>query len=110
VQRAVWKTKQSVLALHYGHAYSSFYTKQVLDAVKSGRRTVQRELKNLTETGIIIREVQGRLVYYGANAKYPIFNELKIIVRKTFGMASTPQPVKLPPFCTFAREIGKKFK
>jgi len=26
-------------------------------------------------------------VYYKANAKCPIFNELKIIVRKTFGMA-----------------------
>ena len=81
------KTKQSVLALLYGHADSSFYTKQVLDAVKSGRRTAQRELKNLTETGIIIREVQGRQVYYKANVKCPIFNELKSIVRKTFGVA-----------------------
>jgi len=81
------KTKQSVLALLYGHADSSFYTKQILDAVKSGRGTVQRELKNLNETGIIIREVQGRQVYYKANVKCPIFNELKIIVRKTFGMA-----------------------
>jgi predicted transcriptional regulator len=83
------KTKQSVLALHYGHANSSFYTKQILDAVKSGRGTVQPELKNLTETGTIIRENQGRQVYYKANVKCRIFNELKIIVRKTFGMAST---------------------
>jgi predicted nucleotidyltransferase len=81
------KTKQAVLALLYGHADSSFYTKQVLDAVKIGRGTVQRELKNLTETGIIIREVQGRQVYYKANVKCPIFNELKSIVRKTFGIA-----------------------
>jgi len=48
---------------------------------------VQRELKNLTDTGIIIREVQGRQVYYRANARCPIFDELKNIVRKTFGMA-----------------------
>ena len=81
------KTKQAVLALLYGHDDSSFYTKQVLDAVKIGRGTVQRELKNLTETGIIIRELQGRQVYYKANVKCPIFNELKSIVRKTFGIA-----------------------
>jgi len=31
--------------------------------------------------------VQGRQVYYRANEKCPIFNELKSIVRKTFGVA-----------------------
>ena len=81
------KTRQAVLALLYGRADSSFYTKQILDAVKIGRGTVQRELKNLTDTGIIIREVQGRQVYYRANARCPIFDELKNIVRKTFGVA-----------------------
>jgi len=81
------KTRQAVLALLYGRADSSFYTKQILDAVKIGRGTVQRELKNLTDTGIITREVQGRQVYYRANEKCPIFNELKGIVRKTFGIA-----------------------
>jgi predicted nucleotidyltransferase len=81
------KTRQAVLALLYGRADSAFYTKQILDAVKIGRGTVQRELKNLTDTGIIVREVQGRQVYYRANEKCPIFNELKSIVRKTFGVA-----------------------
>ena len=81
------KTRQAVLALLYGQADASFYTKQILDGVKIGRGAVQRELKNLTDTGIIIREVQGRQVYYHANAKCPIFEELKSIVRKTFGVA-----------------------
>ena len=81
------KTRQAVLALLYGREDSSFYTKQILDAVKSGRGAVQLELKNLTDTGIITREVQGRQVYYRANEKCPIFNELKSIVRKTFGVA-----------------------
>lgn len=81
------KTRQAVLALLYGRADTSYYTKQVLDAAQTGRGTVQRELKNLTDAGIIIREVQGRQVYYRANEKCPIFNELKNIVRKTFGVA-----------------------
>jgi predicted nucleotidyltransferase len=81
------KTRQAVLALLHGQADSSFYTKQILDAVKIGRGTVQRELKNLTDAGIITREVQGRQVYYRANKKCPLFNELKSIVKKTFGIA-----------------------
>jgi len=81
------KTRQVVLALLYGRTDNSFYTKQILDAVKIGRGTVQRELKNLTNAGIIVREVQGHQVYYRANEHCPIFNELKNIVRKTFGVA-----------------------
>lgn len=80
------KTRQAVLAFLYGRAGSSFYTKQILDAVKTGRGTVQRELKNLTDAGIISREVQGRQVYYQANKNCPIYAELKSIVTKTFGM------------------------
>jgi predicted nucleotidyltransferase len=81
------KTRQAVLAFLYGRTDSTFYTKQILDALKIGRGTVQRELKNLTNAGIIVREVQGHQVYYRANEHCPIFNELKNIVRKTFGVA-----------------------
>jgi predicted nucleotidyltransferase len=81
------KTRQVVLALLYGRTDSSFYTKQILDAVKIGRGTVQRELKNLTDAGIIVREAQGHQVYYRANERCPIFDELKNIVRKTFGVS-----------------------
>jgi uncharacterized protein len=81
------KTRQAVLALLFSRTDSSFYTKQILDAVKIGRGTVQRELKNLTDARIIVREVQGRQVYYRANDRCPIFDELRDIVRKTFGLA-----------------------
>jgi predicted nucleotidyltransferase len=87
INRLFGKTRQGVLSLLFGQAGSSFYTKQILDDLKIGRGAVQRELKNLTDTGIIIREVQGKQVYYRANEKCPIFNELKSIVRKTFGVA-----------------------
>lgn len=86
------KTRQAVLALLYGHADRSFYTTQVLDAVKTGRGTVQRELKTLTDAGFILREVQGRQVYYRANDKCPIFSELKSIVEKTSGLADGDSP------------------
>jgi predicted nucleotidyltransferase len=40
--------------------------------------------------------VQGRQVYYRANEKCPIFNELKSIVRKTFGVADVLRQALAP--------------
>jgi predicted nucleotidyltransferase/DNA-binding transcriptional ArsR family regulator len=85
------RTRRAVIALLYGRADTAFYTKQVLDAVSAGRGAVQRELRNLTDAGIITREARGRQVYYRANDQCPIFNELRSIVRKTFGAADVVQ-------------------
>ncbi len=82
------KTRQAVLALLYRRAGDSLYTKQIMDTVNSGRGAVQRELKNLTESGIIVREVRGRQVYYRANRESPIFNELSNIMKG----ATAPAP------------------
>ena len=40
-----------------------------------------------TPSGAVNLNVEGKQVYYRANKKSPIFNELKSIVRKTFGIA-----------------------
>jgi len=81
------KARRAILSLLYGHTDEAFYLRQIVRATSIGLGPVQRELKNLTDAGIISREVQGRQVYYRANEKCPIFNELKNMVRKTFGVA-----------------------
>ncbi len=81
------KTRRSLLALLFGRPDESFYVNQILQQLGSGSGAVQRELKLMTEAGVIIREKRGNLVYYRANSKSPIFEELKNIVRKTFGVA-----------------------
>jgi len=53
----------------------------------SGRGSVERELANLTESGIIVRESRGREVYYWADKTCPIFNDLKSIMVKSAGIA-----------------------
>ena len=74
------KTRQAVLAFLYGHSTESFYMHQILRTVGTGSGAVQRELKHLADAGIIIREQRGRQVYYQANEKCPVFNELRNIV------------------------------
>ena len=74
------KTRCAVLAFLYSHCDESFYMHHILRTVGTGSGAVQRELRYLTDAGIIIREQKGRQVYYQANQKCPIFAELQKIV------------------------------
>jgi predicted nucleotidyltransferase len=81
------KTRRSILALLYTHPDESFYVRQILRAADIAPGAGQRELKWLSETGIILRKVSGHQVYYQANSECPIFWELKNIITKTVGVA-----------------------
>ena len=81
------KTRRAILSLLYSHIDEEFYLRQIAKATGTGLGAVQREISQLSGAGIISCMVKGRQVYYRANEKCPIFNELKSIVRKTFGVA-----------------------
>ena len=81
------KTRRGVLALLYGHPDQTFYVNQIVQSLGSGSGAVQRELRLMAEAGILVRTQTGNMVYYQANSQCPIFDELKAIVRKTFGVA-----------------------
>jgi predicted nucleotidyltransferase len=68
-----------------GRPDERFYLREILRAAGGGSGAVQRELKQLTEAGLVNREAQGRQVYFSANRDAPIFAELAAIVRKTAG-------------------------
>ena len=83
------KARGAVLALLYGHAEESFYLRQIARVTGAGLGPVQRELKLLTEAGIVRRTVSGRQVYYRVNTESPVFPELKSLVAKTAGIGDT---------------------
>jgi predicted nucleotidyltransferase len=70
----------------YGHADQSFYLRQLVRAVGAGHGALQRELKHLTEMGLIVRKVQGNQVLYCPNSRSPIFAEIKSLISKTVGI------------------------
>lgn len=78
-------TRREVLALLLGHPDEHFYVREILRAVGGGSGAVQRELKQLTEAGLVHREARGSHVYFSANRDAPIFPELRWIVEKTAG-------------------------
>jgi len=90
------KARRGILSLLYGHADEEYYLRQIVRTTSIGIGPVQRELKLLTDSGIIQRRVQGRQVYYQANRKSPVYNELHGLIVKTTGVADVLRSALLP--------------
>jgi predicted nucleotidyltransferase len=90
------KARLAVLSLLYGHADESFYLRQIVRTTGMGLGPVQRELKQLTDVGIIRRSTQGHQVYFQANPDSPVFKELKSLITKTAGIAETLRSALAP--------------
>ena len=50
--------------------------------------SVQNELKNLSEAGIILRLISGKHILYKANTKSSIYRELRSLILKTAGIVN----------------------
>lgn len=81
------RTRRTVLGLLYTHPEESFYVRQMVRAAGVGQGAVQRELRRLSAAGIIERQQRGRQVFYCANRRSPVFNELHSLMVKTAGLA-----------------------
>jgi hypothetical protein len=71
------KTRRAVLALLYSHPDESFYLRQIARMTGAGMGALQRELKQLSEAGIIQRSEIGQQAFFMANADCPVFHELR---------------------------------
>lgn len=89
--------QQRVLALIFGQPDKSFYTSEIIRAVRSGTGAVERELARLQESGLVTVERIGNQKHYRANRASPIFEELHSIVLKTAGL-SEPLRAALTPY------------
>jgi predicted nucleotidyltransferase/predicted transcriptional regulator len=85
------QTRYSLLSLFFSRPEELLYVNQILKTLNCGTGTVQRELKMLTESGILTRKKLGNLVLYSLNRQNPIFEELKSIIHKT-----SPAPAQSP--------------
>ena len=81
------RTKQRVLAILFGQPERSFYAGEVINLAGSGTGAVQRELATLADSGLVTVKTVGKQKHYQANARSPIFNELRAIIQKTVGVA-----------------------
>src|SRR5437762_10785135 len=80
------RTRQAVLRLFFGQPDRRFLQKEVIQRIGLGSGAVQRELGRLSRAELLVRTVEGRQTYFQANPRSPIFEELRGLVRKTFGL------------------------
>ena len=80
------KTQQKLLALFYGKPDCSFYLNEAVRIAGVGKGSVVRELQKMTQAGLLTSYKQGNQLHYQANSDNPIYEELKSITRKTFGI------------------------
>lgn len=81
------KTQRQVLGLLFGNPDRSFYAKEVVRLAGVGSGTVLRELEKLSRVDLLTVEKIGNQKHYRANRKSPVFEELRGLVVKTFGIA-----------------------
>lgn len=79
-------TQQRVLALLFGQPDREYFVTEIIALAGSGRGAVQRELARLTSGGHAVVSRVGNRKHYRANRESPLFDEIRSIVRKTFGL------------------------
>jgi predicted nucleotidyltransferase len=81
------KTQRRVLGLLFGNPDRSHYANEIVRFAGAGIGTVQRELERLESAHLVTVSKIGNQKHYQANREAPIYDELRGIVLKTFGVA-----------------------
>jgi predicted nucleotidyltransferase len=90
------RVQARVLGILFGAPDSDFAITEIIDRAGSGRGAVQRELKRLTDAGIVALNVRGSRKLYQANRESPVFPELRQLIQKTIGAVDPIREVLLP--------------
>lgn len=87
------KTQRQIMSLLFGNPDKSYYANEIVRFAGVGIGGVQRELERLSKVGLLTIQHIGNQKHYQANKKSPIFDELRGIVQKTFGVADVLRDV-----------------
>lgn len=82
------KARRRILALLFGRPDESFYLREIARTTDVALRSVQRELQNLTQAGLITRSQRGQQVYFQADRNAPVFEDMRRLMEKTIGLAA----------------------
>lgn len=80
------RTRQGILAVTFVQPEKAWYVSELARRLNVPSSSLQRELHDLTEAGILKSHRQGRMVYYQANAESPLFPDLRGLLLKTAGL------------------------
>lgn len=90
------RIRQGILASTLLRQDKAWYASELARRLGVPSSSLQRELKELTEVGILKSHQQGRMSYFQANVESPIFPELRGLILKTVGLIDVLRSVLLP--------------
>ncbi len=81
------RLRAKVIGWLFTHPDERFFVRQLTGLVGEDSTNLSRELARLEKLGFLNCRVEGRQKYYQANARSPMFEELKGLAVKTTGLA-----------------------
>lgn len=79
------KARQRLLAYYFTNPVACHHLRELADRLSIDPSNLSRELRRLENDGLFMSEVSGRQKYFRLNREYPLFREVRSIVKKTVG-------------------------
>lgn len=89
-------SRSAVLAALLLHPETALHVRELARVTGTSPGSLHRELRALTELGLLLRQENGRQVNYRANTACPVFEELAGLLRKTVGVADVLRAALTP--------------
>ena len=90
------QSRASVLGVLLLRPESALHVREIARLTGTSPGSLHRELRALSEHGLLLRQEVGRQVQYRANVDSPVFEELAGLLRKTAGLADVLRDALAP--------------
>jgi len=80
--------KGQILSLFFQDTERTYYMREIAKILNKEPGYFQAHLNSLVKDGILKDEKKGPLRYFSLNKSHPLYDEIKIIISKTFGIES----------------------
>lgn len=90
------QSRSAVLSTLFLRPEAALHVRELARLTGVSPGSLHRDLRNLAEMGLLLRQETGRQVYYRANPQCPIYDELTGLLRKTAGLVDVIREALLP--------------
>ena len=76
------RVRVRLLNIFLSNPTSQFYGRELERITSEHQNAIWRELRNLSELGVLTTHAEGRMKYYLANPHFPLYTELRALIFK----------------------------
>lgn len=83
------KNQSLILSIFFANPGKTFYLRELSRMMKKEPGVFQKDINNLEAEGILNSSFKGKSRFFELNRNYPLYNEIKGIIKKTTGIEKT---------------------